>query len=132
MSKFNSLILAALFIIAHSNYAKSLEACSQLRGHWEGFFTIKDQEICEMFSGCTHKINVDVIDPPTDLSTTFVYEALVNPYAGVGGAFEISCENGFILCADCPRGPIKVSCEESTACEVVFDNELLLSKLARH
>lgn len=125
------MIVASCLSMTFSGHANSMDACSQLVGHWDGFFTIKEPTICENFGGCTHNIKVNVTYPPTDWDAPVFYEALVSPYAGIGGAFEIACEHNVIRCANCPVGLIVVSCDKSTTCEVSYDGPLLLSKMTK-
>lgn len=131
MDVVKAVILVWFCSITFCSHANTVEACQQLVGRWDGFFTIKDKQICEDFGGCTHNIHVNVLYPPTDLMTPVSYEALVNPSAGIGGAFEITCEQGVIRCLDFPNWHITVSCDNHHSCEVIFEHELIMSRMTK-
>lgn len=128
MSQF--ILVVLLGMVSHA-YATSSDFCSQIQGHWRGFYTIKDQSLCELFDGCTHTIEAQVYVPPTDLIVNTIYEVNITPSAGTGGLFEISCDNGVIYSRYYPGNTIRAFCDEQDGCEVVYEDRLLWSKMTK-
>lgn len=122
-------VLSLLIGILLSTQATSDDLCSKLLGHWQGTYTIKDPKICELYDGCTHKITAEVINPPTDLFVA--YEVLVNPSMGVGGVFEITCNQDVIYSRVFPGNTITLSCDRTNECTMVYEDPNLLAHMTK-
>lgn len=104
------------------------DLCSKLLGHWQGTYTIKDPKICELYDGCTHNITAKVINPPTDMARA--YEVLVNPSMGVGGVFDITCNNDVIYSPVYPGNTITLTCE-TNQCSMDYEDSNLLAHMTK-
>ena len=129
MDKIKRVVISIL--VSMTCYAHA-DLCSQIRGNWQGIYTIKDPILCELFNGCIHKIKAEVAYPPTDLLNNTTYEVNVNPSAGVGGIFEITCDNGVISPPYGFNGTISASCDSTSHCVAVYDDPKLLCEMAKN
>lgn len=100
--------------------------CSKLPGHWQGIYTLKDQNMCKTLGGCTHLVMADA---------TYVsgneYHINLNPAVGEGGEFNVKCENGVITSPVNPGNTISASCDAMNHCFVLYDDQRLTSEMMK-
>jgi hypothetical protein len=120
------MIITSLFLENAYAGQPSSDLCSKLPGHWQGIYTIKDQNACKLYNGCTHLVMADA---------TYVaeneYHISLNPAVGEGGKFNIKCENGVITSPVNPGNKISASCDLMNHCFVVYDDSRLTSEMMK-
>lgn len=98
------------------------DTCSKLPGHWTGFYTLKDQELCKQLNGCTHLVAAEVKQFGNN-----EYAILIQPAISKAGEMMISCSNGTITSA--PER-IKFSCSDNQ-CFVRYSDESMFSEMMK-
>lgn len=103
------------------------DICSKIPGHWYGIYTVKDQNVCKNYNGCTHILMTDVSSVANSNNEYHVY---LNPAVGEGGEFNIKCENG-VISSPIPNSKASVSCNTMNHCFVVYDDPRLTSEMMK-
>jgi len=127
MKKVISIFLTTLLAV-NVGYAgpSSNSLCSKLPGHWQGIYTVKDQNICKTHNGCTHLVMADA----THIADTEFHISL-KPAVGEGGEFNVKCENGIITSPVNPGNKITASCDSMNHCFIVYDDPILTSEMMK-
>lgn len=113
-------------LLSTTAFAKDMNVCDFISGHWQGIYTIKNQDACNEYGGCTHLVVADVQHKH---GSTF--EIDLQPVVGVGGIFNLNCDHGIVTTDAIPNANIKLNCTDNTHCSVAFDDELLHSEMHR-
>lgn len=121
----SGLIISFAAVSTHADEGTN-NLCSKLPGHWQGIYTIKNPDHCATYNGCTHLITADA----TYLKGN-TFKLKLNPAVGVGGEFNIQCENGEITSPVNPENTIKASCDSTNHCFVVYNDPMLSSEMAK-
>lgn len=117
-------ILSPLFINAHADQTSNT-FCSTAPGHWQGIYTVKDQNVCKLYNGCTHLIMADV----THVSKN-EYHINLKPSVGTGGEFSVNCDNG-VITSPIPNSKAAISCDDTNHCFVLYDDPRLTSEMMK-
>lgn len=104
----------------------SNDFCSKIPGHWHGMYTIKNQEHCKLYNGCSHLVMADVSHVSGN-----EYHVNLNPAVGQGGEFNIKCENGVITSPVNPGNQISLSCNAMNHCFITYDDAGLTSEMMK-
>ena len=113
----------AIMCTANEYAEGTIDVCSKTPGHWQGIYTLKDQEACKLYNGCTHLIMADV-----SYVSNNEYHINLNPAVGVGGEFNIQCENG-IATSPIPNSKVSITCNAMNHCFVIYDDPRLTSEM---
>lgn len=125
MKKIGFISLATI-LLSTSAIAKNFDVCDFISGHWEGIYTIKNEDACKAYGGCTHLV---VADLQKKKSRTF--EIDLQPVVGVGGIFNLTCDHGIVTTDEMPNADIKLNCTDEKHCAVIFDDERIHSEMRR-
>lgn len=123
------LILGVVASLAFGSAAaeSAKDVCSIIPGHWQGIYTLKQNELCEAYNGCTHLVSA-VITAQSNNNYRFELQAAV----GEGGTFDLRCENGKITFPANPDSNITVNCNATNSCFVVYDDPHQTSEMRRN
>jgi hypothetical protein len=115
-------LLSGNTFASHSNQSDTL--CTQSIGHWSGTFTLKNENECQQYGGCTHYVMAD-------LSSMGGNQYLMNlqPSSGMGGQVPLTCENGKLTSEYIPGGVAYINCSSSGLCSVDYDDARLISHM---
>jgi hypothetical protein len=126
IKKLVSISIVMLCSFLSNTYAgQSNDLCSKIPGHWQGIYTIKDQETCKLYNGCTHLVMADV-----SYISNNEYHLNLNPVVGEGGEFNIQCDNGAIT-SPIPGSKATISCNTLNQCYVLYDDPRLTSEMMK-
>lgn len=128
MKKGLFLCILTNFLFINGGYAGQLsnDLCSKLPGHWQGIYTLKDQNACKLYNGCTHLVMADAA-----YISGNEFQITLNPAIGEGGEFKVKCENGVITSPVNPGNKITASCDSANHCFVVYDDQRLTSEMMK-
>ena len=119
-------VIASSFLTTAYAATFTQDACTNIPGHWHGVYTIKDQEACKLYNGCTHLVMADASHVAGN-----EYHISLNPVVGQGGEFNITCDNGVITSPVNPGSSASVSCTSSTHCVLQYDDPRLTSEMMK-
>lgn len=120
-------IIMLMGMFCNSHAAMSTKGlCSKLPGHWQGIFTILDQEVCQQHNGCSHLLMADV----TYLSAK-TYQLNLNFAIGQNATFNINCDKGVITSPVNPANQVTASCDEMNHCFVVYSDPNFSAELGK-
>lgn len=121
-----SFVSLMTIMLSTTTFAKNLDVCDFVAGHWEGIYTIKNEDACKAYGGCTHLVAADL-----QKKKIHTFEIDLQPVVGVGGIFSLNCDHGIITTDEIPNAMIKLNCTDDKHCSVVFDDERIHSEMRR-
>lgn len=98
--------------------------CERGPGHWSGTFTLKDENLCKQFNGCTHYVQADI---STLGGNQFLLK--LQPSIGTSGQAPVECNNGKITSVYLPGGVAYVHCSGEDKCSVDYADANLISHM---
>lgn len=127
MKVINSLLLS--FFLSTSLYAQVQsvdDSCQKASGHWQGIYTLKNENDCKNYNGCTHLVTADVT-----YIANHEYHLSLHPVVGIGGEFDMYCDKG-IITSPIPNSTVSFTCYEEKNCSVIYNDSRLTSEMTKN